>query len=158
MTNIASDLRKRSGATGIRTPDLLHAIQRQDIHHRPSTQVTVPGRPHQSPGIQAGCCTFLLYQSAQRACSRPPQTSRHATSQGLLKTLPAEPSREPGSGRDRQGPTIPSLPGRTTQFSLHSRQTAMTTPACSGSAVASAAPCIRSSGQRDINVRFCRFE
>jgi hypothetical protein len=29
MIQIGADLRKRSGATGIRTPDLLHAICRQ---------------------------------------------------------------------------------------------------------------------------------
>ncbi len=48
---------------GIRTPDLLHAIQWQHVHPRPSPQVTVSGRPHQSSGIQAGCCTFVLYRS-----------------------------------------------------------------------------------------------
>jgi hypothetical protein len=80
MIYIASDLRKRSGATGIRTPDLLHAIQRQDIHHRPYPQVTVPGRPHESPGIQAGCGTFLLYRSARgaRAAARKWPARAHA--------------------------------------------------------------------------------
>jgi hypothetical protein len=71
MTHIASYLRKRSGATGIRTPDLLHAIQRQRIHSRPSPQATIPGRPHQSPGIQAGCCTFVLYAPAPARLPRP---------------------------------------------------------------------------------------
>jgi hypothetical protein len=42
-------------------PDLLHAIQRHHVHRSPSVQVTVPVRPHQSAGIQAGCCTFVLY-------------------------------------------------------------------------------------------------
>ena len=46
---------------GIRTPDLLHAMQWNHVHRSPSVQVTVSGRPHQSAGIQAGCCTFLLY-------------------------------------------------------------------------------------------------
>jgi hypothetical protein len=46
---------------GIRTPDLLHAIQWQDVHSSTSVQVTVSGRPHQSSGIQVGCCTFVLY-------------------------------------------------------------------------------------------------
>jgi hypothetical protein len=50
------------GAMGIRTPDLLHAIQRQHVHRSPSVQVTVSGRPHESSGIQAGCCTFVLYR------------------------------------------------------------------------------------------------
>ena len=48
------------GAMGIRTPDLLHAIQWQHVHRSTSVQVTVSGRPHQSPGIQACCCTFVL--------------------------------------------------------------------------------------------------
>jgi hypothetical protein len=61
------------GAMGIRTPDLLHAIQRQHVHRSPSVQVTVSGRPHQSPGIQAGCCTFVLYGSA-----RPPVRTERA--------------------------------------------------------------------------------
>jgi hypothetical protein len=38
----------------------LHAIQWQHFHSSPSVQVTVPERPHESPGIQAGCCTFVL--------------------------------------------------------------------------------------------------
>ena len=48
------------GAMGIRTPDLLHAMQRQHVHRSVSVQVTVSGRPHESSGIQAGCCTFVL--------------------------------------------------------------------------------------------------
>ncbi len=56
------------GAMGIRTPDLLHAIQLQRVHPRPSPQVTVSGRPHESAGIQAGCCTFVLYRSRQQRC------------------------------------------------------------------------------------------
>ena len=51
------------GAKRARTADLLHAISRQLVHPRPSVQVTVSGRPHQSSGIQAGCCTFVLYGS-----------------------------------------------------------------------------------------------
>ena len=50
------------GAMGIRTPDLLHAISRQHVHSSTSVQVTVPERPHQSAGIQAGCRTFVLYR------------------------------------------------------------------------------------------------
>jgi hypothetical protein len=52
---------------GIRTPDLLHAMQWQHVHGSASVQVTVSGRPHQSSGIQAGCCTFVLYRSRQLA-------------------------------------------------------------------------------------------
>ena len=37
------------GAMGIRTPDLLHAMQWQHVHSSASVQVTVSGRPHQSP-------------------------------------------------------------------------------------------------------------
>jgi len=38
----------------------LHAISRQHVHRRPSVQVTVPGRAHQSGQIRTGCCTFML--------------------------------------------------------------------------------------------------
>jgi hypothetical protein len=46
---------------GIRTPDLLHAIQRQHVHGCPSAQVTVLVRPLQSTRVQTCCGTFLLY-------------------------------------------------------------------------------------------------
>jgi hypothetical protein len=49
------------GATGIRTPDLLHAISRQHVHQCLSSQVTVPERAHQSGQVCTGCGTFLLY-------------------------------------------------------------------------------------------------
>src|ERR1017187_209018 len=49
------------GAMGIRTPDLLHAIQRQPVHRSPSAQVTVPASTQQSTGIQTRCGTSLLY-------------------------------------------------------------------------------------------------
>jgi uncharacterized protein (DUF1778 family) len=49
------------GAMGIRTPDLLHAIQRQPVHSSPSPQVTVPSRPLRSTRVRACCGTFLLY-------------------------------------------------------------------------------------------------
>ena len=52
---------------GIRTPGLLHAMQWQHVHPRLYVQVTVPERPPQSSGIQAGCCTFVLYRSRQLA-------------------------------------------------------------------------------------------
>jgi hypothetical protein len=63
------------GAKGIRTPDLLHAISRQHVHPRPSMQVTVPGRAHESSGIRAGCGTFLLYR-AEPAPLRTPADTR----------------------------------------------------------------------------------
>ena len=63
------------GAKGIRTPDLLHAISRQHICSRPSTQVTVPGRAHESSGIRASCGTFLLYR-AEPAPLRSPADTR----------------------------------------------------------------------------------
>jgi hypothetical protein len=47
----------------IRTPDLLHAISRQDIHRSPSPQVTVPERARESVQVRTGCGTFLLYES-----------------------------------------------------------------------------------------------
>src|SRR5450755_4189227 len=53
---------------GIRTPDLLHAIQWQHVHRSTSVQVTVSGRPHQSPGIQACCCTFVLTVPSFHRC------------------------------------------------------------------------------------------
>ena len=118
--------------------------------HRPMASPPVPRNPRRLlyfPAVPVSPARMLLAAANQPTRDQP----------GPPENTTGRASREPGSGRDRQGPTIPSLPGRTTQFSLHSRQpgTAMTTPACSGSAVASAAPCIRSSGQRDINVRFC---
>jgi hypothetical protein len=96
------------GATGIRTPDLLHAIQRQNIHRRPPVQVTVPGRPHGSPGIQAGCCTFLLYRSADE--DGPGRRNQPARDQsGLVITLPAEPPGTQARGRNPRPPN-PRLP------------------------------------------------
>ena len=49
------------GAMGIRTPDLLHAIQWRPAHRSPLAQVTVPPSTHQSTGIQTRCGTSLLY-------------------------------------------------------------------------------------------------
>jgi hypothetical protein len=46
ISNYAFDL---GGAMGIRTPDLLHAMQWQHVHGSASVQVTVSGRPHESP-------------------------------------------------------------------------------------------------------------
>ena len=48
---------------GIRTPDLLHAIQRQHVHRSVSAQVTVPGRAWESARMRTCCGTFLLYKS-----------------------------------------------------------------------------------------------
>jgi hypothetical protein len=46
---------------GIRTPDLLHAIQRQDIHRSPFPQVAVPADTQGCTGIRTrcvlSCCT-----------------------------------------------------------------------------------------------------
>jgi hypothetical protein len=53
------------GATGIRTPDLLHAISRQHVHRSTSAQVTVPGSARPSRQVRTGCCTFLLYRPAR---------------------------------------------------------------------------------------------
>ena len=52
------------GATGIRTPDLLHAISRQHVHRSTSVQVTVPGSARPSRQVRTGCGTFLLYRPA----------------------------------------------------------------------------------------------
>ena len=48
---------------GIRTPDLLHAMQRHHVHSSTYVQVTVPEHPHESTEICACCGTFLLYES-----------------------------------------------------------------------------------------------
>jgi hypothetical protein len=70
------------GAMGIRTPDLLHAIQRQPVHPCVSAQVTVLPRPLRSARVQACCGTFLLYcrRTANRTSHAP---SRRVTSQNL---------------------------------------------------------------------------
>jgi hypothetical protein len=72
VTFYRTEIRKIGGATGIRTLDLLHAISRQHIRPRPSTQVTVPGRAYESCGIRASCgiscCTAL---SPCRCALRP---------------------------------------------------------------------------------------
>jgi len=67
---------------GIRTPDLLHAIQRQPVHPRVPVQVTVLPRPLQSARVQACCGTSLLYRrrTGQPNQSRP---NRPVTSQNL---------------------------------------------------------------------------
>jgi hypothetical protein len=49
------------GATGIRTPDLLHAITRQHVHPCVSLQVTVLPRLRKSARVRSSCGTFLLY-------------------------------------------------------------------------------------------------
>jgi hypothetical protein len=56
---------------GIRTPDLLHAIQRQPVHQSIAVQVTVPGRAHTFPWIRACCGTSMLYGLA-RLVTLPP--------------------------------------------------------------------------------------
>jgi hypothetical protein len=61
MSQMPPDLQKLCGAMEIRTPDLLHAISRQHVHHCASAQVTVPARARQSACIRTGCGTFLLY-------------------------------------------------------------------------------------------------
>jgi hypothetical protein len=72
---------------GIRTPDLLHAIQRQPVHPRLSLQVTVLPRPLRSARVRACCGTFLLYRSA------PANTpDRRLTSQGDHDTTAPAPT------------------------------------------------------------------
>jgi hypothetical protein len=60
---------------GIRTPDLLHAIQWQHVHRSVSAQVTLPGRACESVQIRARCGTLLLYESR----SLPPRKRRSLT-------------------------------------------------------------------------------
>ena len=57
---------------GIRTPDLLHAIQWQPVHSSPSPQVTVPQSAPESACVQACCGTFLLYDPMP-----PPPRAEH---------------------------------------------------------------------------------
>jgi hypothetical protein len=54
-------LELESGAMGIRTPDLLHAISRQPVHGHASAQVTVLRRPPPCQQIRSGCGTSALY-------------------------------------------------------------------------------------------------
>ena len=60
---MASDLRETwpRGATGTRTPDFLHAMQRQDLHRSVHAQVAGPTRAHESTIMPTGCGTPLLY-------------------------------------------------------------------------------------------------
>jgi hypothetical protein len=60
------------GAMGIRTPDLLHAIQWQHVHSSVSVQVTVSGRPHESPRNPGR----LLYFRAVRSRPTAPRAQR----------------------------------------------------------------------------------
>jgi hypothetical protein len=51
MIQIATDLRKLSGATGIRTPDLLHAMQAlYQLSYSPSC--AGPNRPERPASVQ----------------------------------------------------------------------------------------------------------
>jgi hypothetical protein len=79
-----------SGAMGIRTPDLLHAIQRQPVHSSPSPQVTVPESAPTSACVQACCGTFLLYGPARQAEAKSPCASprpEHSPSQTSVTSL-----------------------------------------------------------------------
>jgi hypothetical protein len=58
------------GAGGSRTPDPLLANRWQDVHRRPSPQVTVLKRAPASVQIRVGCCTFPLYSPAGSAAAR----------------------------------------------------------------------------------------
>jgi len=49
------------GAMGIRTPDLLHAISRQPVHHSASPQVTVLSRAPECALVRRRCGTSALY-------------------------------------------------------------------------------------------------
>ena len=88
------------GAKGIRTPDLLHAISRQHVHRRPSMQVTVPGRAHESSGIWAGCGTFLLYR-AEPAPLLTPADTRPVESLRIYRAGYQEP-RTPSASQGQQ--------------------------------------------------------
>ena len=112
---------KKRGATGIRTPDLLHAISRQHVHSRPSAQVTVPGRAHESvrnpgrlryfPAVPASLPgqapnKRLTSQNLQELYRGALQGDQHPTAPDQCRTAPAA---VPGSGHDhRLSPTAAS--------------------------------------------------
>ena len=86
------------GAMGIRTPDLLHAMQWQHVHGSASVQVTVPGRPHQSlsPGIPGRLLYFRAVPS--RAVTR---AKRSGSAPGR-RTLAIAARLYPSAGQDRR--------------------------------------------------------
>jgi hypothetical protein len=96
------------GATGIRTPDLLHAIQRQPVHPRVPVQVAVLPRPLQSARVQACCGTFLLYRrrTGQSNRSRPWQAcdQLEPPTRLPLASVPARPGIR-AEACERQNPT-----------------------------------------------------
>ena len=49
---------------GIRTPDLLHAISRHDVHPRTFPQVTVLTRAPRCAIVRPGCGTSALYAAS----------------------------------------------------------------------------------------------
>jgi hypothetical protein len=63
MIQKSADLRKCGGATGIRTPDLLHAISRQPVRRGPSPQASVQVRAPEFASVHAGCGTSALYSA-----------------------------------------------------------------------------------------------
>ncbi len=65
-----------SGAMEIRTPDLLHAIWRQDVHPRPSPQVTSSTYPDALP--QEGLLMPLRHQSPRSGRARSTPLNRRA--------------------------------------------------------------------------------
>ncbi len=69
------------GATGIRTPDLLHAISTHDVRLRTSVQVIVPGRAPASVQIRVSCGTFALYRPGRQI------NGVHPTSPVLVRHL-----------------------------------------------------------------------
>ncbi len=68
-----------SGAKGTRTPDPLLANNRQGVHHCPSPQLTVPGRPSVSLCIRSCCGTSVLYFPGRPLASVPAAVPRSFT-------------------------------------------------------------------------------
>jgi len=67
------------GAMGIRTPDLLHAIQWHHVHRSTPVQVTVPERPHESAQIRICCGTSCCTNPGQALPTRIARCSQECS-------------------------------------------------------------------------------
>ncbi len=110
------------GAKGTRTPDPLLANNRQQVHRRPSPQVTVPGRPSASLWIRPCCGTSVLYFSWHSSAPVPVAILRCCIGSRSSPHLPArsifaltqhypQPTRscleQPAMARDAPTSTVP---------------------------------------------------
>ncbi len=97
------------GAMGIRTPDLLHAMERRSVHHRPPpfTMGTAdqPVRPPQSAGVHhRSLRTVTSLVTSHPRATVPARKARRHTS-----LLPGQAAHAPRL-RQRALPACPSLP------------------------------------------------